>query len=155
VVTLKGFWSSLIAEQLASSGLAEQLPPATAYLITHGVGHLIIPLLEAVLLVIIVRRVAAAVSCAGLDGRARDAAAAALLLACNLLALPLSAHGSLRASLELLRPLANAPTRCRALTTRRSRRVPARRPRGVRTTQSGPCSGRRWGCCRARSRALQ
>jgi hypothetical protein len=45
---LTGFWSSLIAEQLTAF---PNLDPAAAYLISHGVGHLVLPLLEAYLLI--------------------------------------------------------------------------------------------------------
>jgi hypothetical protein len=57
---LTGVWSSLIAEHLAAT--APQLSVKTAYMISHGVGHLVIPLLEALLVIGVMKKIAAAVS---------------------------------------------------------------------------------------------
>lgn len=46
---LTGFWSTMIADHLATA--APTLDPAASYLVSHGIGHLLLPLLEAYLLI--------------------------------------------------------------------------------------------------------
>lgn len=71
---LTGFWSTLIAEQLTAF---PNLDPAAAYLISHGVGHLVLPLLEAYLLIRIIQFASSQV---GMCTNAAALAAASLTL---------------------------------------------------------------------------
>jgi len=56
---LTGFWSTLIAEQLTAF---PGLDPGLSYLISHGVGHLVVPILEAWVIVWFMQFIARKVS---------------------------------------------------------------------------------------------
>lgn len=56
---MSNFWSTLFAEEL--QWLCPTLGCQATYCFSHGIGHLLVPLLEGVLVVSLVRRLAAAV----------------------------------------------------------------------------------------------